>query len=452
MSQPEKRHVSETDPDRSETPALAPFAQAAATLGAGDRVGVVATRPGWDLEPALRRWVGRTLTDVLDPAAARALLKARTQEGADTIEASGLFDGAAVPLSIALLRSEGVWHLHLRDRRAEVEMQGQLSRALAALAQDRREDRTLDGRHRALLDAMAEAVAVVDMETGRIVELTVSAARLLGGTAPGLAGAAFTQCFEGRRRSEFIDTLATAAVFGGDDVVRAELRHGRGGVLIEPLIHRAAEETILVCRMRRSTGSGEGRTQRGLAAVVGRTRDGIACLDVGGRITHANAAFVAMAGVAAPSRLIGQNLAWYLLRGELDLRALLGADRSSCFVTRLVAPDGRRLPVEIAATDLPGGGIGLVVRDVSLADILRGDIGVGVRRDAAAAGAVALVGSMPLRDIVLSTTDTVEQACIEAALRLTCDNRAAAASMLGLSRQSLYVKLRKFGLLGRGES
>ena len=36
--------------------------------------------------------------------------------------------------------------------------------------------------------------------------------------------------------------------------------------------------------------------------------------------------------------------------------------------------------------------------------------------------------------------------CIEAALNLTCDNRASAADVLGLSRQSLYVKLRRFGL------
>jgi len=35
---------------------------------------------------------------------------------------------------------------------------------------------------------------------------------------------------------------------------------------------------------------------------------------------------------------------------------------------------------------------------------------------------------------------------IEAALELTGDNRASAAEMLGLSRQSLYVKLRRFGM------
>jgi DNA-binding NtrC family response regulator len=36
--------------------------------------------------------------------------------------------------------------------------------------------------------------------------------------------------------------------------------------------------------------------------------------------------------------------------------------------------------------------------------------------------------------------------CIEAALELTHNNRASAAEMLGLSRHSLYVKLRRFGI------
>ena len=57
-----------------------------------------------------------------------------------------------------------------------------------------------------------------------------------------------------------------------------------------------------------------------------------------------------------------------------------------------------------------------------------------------------LVGRVPLRDLVRETTDIIEQMCIEAALELTSDNRASAAEMLGLSRQSLYVKLRRHGL------
>jgi transcriptional regulator PpsR len=57
-----------------------------------------------------------------------------------------------------------------------------------------------------------------------------------------------------------------------------------------------------------------------------------------------------------------------------------------------------------------------------------------------------LVGRRPIKDIVGDTVDTIERMCIEAALELTHNNRASAAEMLGLSRQSLYVKLRRFGI------
>ena len=56
-----------------------------------------------------------------------------------------------------------------------------------------------------------------------------------------------------------------------------------------------------------------------------------------------------------------------------------------------------------------------------------------------------LIGRVPLKDLVRETTDVIEKLCIEAALELTGDNRASAAEVLGLSRQSLYVKLRRFG-------
>ena len=43
--------------------------------------------------------------------------------------------------------------------------------------------------------------------------------------------------------------------------------------------------------------------------------------------------------------------------------------------------------------------------------------------------------------------DLVERHFIEAALELTSDNRTSAAEGLGVSRQSLYVKLRRHRLV-----
>lgn len=59
----------------------------------------------------------------------------------------------------------------------------------------------------------------------------------------------------------------------------------------------------------------------------------------------------------------------------------------------------------------------------------------------------ALVGSVPLKELVRDTTDLIEKDCIATALQLTGNNRSLAAQVLGLSRQSLYIKMRRHGLI-----
>lgn len=62
------------------------------------------------------------------------------------------------------------------------------------------------------------------------------------------------------------------------------------------------------------------------------------------------------------------------------------------------------------------------------------------------------MGTLPLKEVVRESTEVIERLGIEAALRLSGDNGAAAAEMLGLSGQSLYVKLRRYGIGGvRGD-
>ena len=56
------------------------------------------------------------------------------------------------------------------------------------------------------------------------------------------------------------------------------------------------------------------------------------------------------------------------------------------------------------------------------------------------------VGKMPLKQLIRSTVDGVERHYIKAALDLVDGNRTAAADLLGLSRQSLYIKLGRYGL------
>ena len=121
------------------------------------------------------------------------------------------------------------------------------------------------------------------------------------------------------------------------------------------------------------------------------------------------------------------------------------------YATQLRGDFGGHTEVEISASRLEEGG------GASFAFALR-DIGrrLGPHQPSSAASRrelapdvrelASLVGRVPLKQIVTETSDLIEQMSIEAALQMARDNRVLAAQLLGLSRQSLYVKLRRYGI------
>jgi len=62
-----------------------------------------------------------------------------------------------------------------------------------------------------------------------------------------------------------------------------------------------------------------------------------------------------------------------------------------------------------------------------------------------------LVDSIPLLELVRDSSGLIERHCIEGALERVHGNRTAAAEILGMSRQSLYAKLSRYGIGGNGE-
>ena len=166
----------------------------------------------------------------------------------------------------------------------------------------------------------------------------------------------------------------------------------------------------------------------------------------------ANAAFLDMAQLANEEQARGELLERWLGPPGVDLEVLIANLRQHgsvrLFATTMRGEYGATTEVEISAVAVPNGErpcFGFAIRDVG-----RARHRAGPRRQPQLPRSVEqlteLIGRVPLKDIVRETTDVIERLCIEAALELTGDNRASAAEMLGLSRQSLYVKLRRYGL------
>lgn len=347
-----------------------------------------------------------------------------------------------------------------RDLRPVADMQQRLVRAQAALERDYEASRALETRYRVLLASVREPIAFVSLASARIADLNASAASLLGASVAELAGAALAGELEGRKRGELLDALGASE--GEATPVTARARRSGREVTLRSVPFRSGGERFALLRLETPES---GRSPDALGAALARLfevgADAVVLTDARGAIGQANDAFLALVDAAGRGAVEGHGLGEFLARGSADLRVLTEAAARSgslrLYATALVTAFGGRVPVEVAATALGGegsdpDGFAFVIRDAARADALRGEAsggGAAAMGDGLARSVAEMVGAAPLRDIVAETTDAVERLCIRTAVELTGNNRVAAAEMLGLSRQSLYVKLRKYGLLSK---
>lgn len=302
-----------------------------------------------------------------------------------------------------------------------------------------------------VFDFGSQPVIVVDGSTGRILEADSETAAHLGVSQPqllrmvvfDLIGTPWRREAQSRLRgvlaSQSQDRFVAEAGASGDQyVVVFEPRTGAnaGSVLVRFLAPGTEPESI--------------PPATSLAELVAGMTECVALLETDGRIRWANQAFQDAVGAAQPSLLLGRPLDEVLSPvGDGDYSLSLASARKgdSAVSTEVTLVDregayrtGRLSLAWLANADPQGFG--------AVLDLAEG--GERLRGVAApdAAAILELVGSVPLKDLVRDTTDAIERLCIEAALRLTGDNRAAAARALGLSRQALYLKLERYGLGG----
>ena len=170
-----------------------------------------------------------------------------------------------------------------------------------------------------------------------------------------------------------------------------------------------------------------------------------------GLILKANKAFNKLSATRGKQDLIGTNIRNYLgpERTDFDqmMQSLKGKASSQSCVSSITNASSSIKLVDISAVSVaqPRACIGMIFRQVDS----RQNKGTRIDKKLVRSSQELsmLVGKVPLKDILAETTDLIEQLCIKAALDLTQDNRVSASEILGLSRQSLYIKLRKYGLV-----
>ncbi|MBJ6370094.1 transcriptional regulator PpsR [Sedimentitalea arenosa] len=352
---------------------------------------------------------------------------------------------------------EGALLMLGRDLQQVAETQQQLVQAQVALERGYEERREFDARYRMLMAATRDAFVLVSVSDGRIRDLNAAAANVLGSGMDELEGAAFAQEFKDRRRTEFVESLLNVAMSETNSDLPVVTRSTRRAISVSPMLFRAAGERYLFCRLDPDDAEHpmDDRLSMTLNAMFRDGKDAIVFTDPKGVIEAANEAFVDMIDFGNISDVKGRSISDYLARGQIDTTVLLeNAMRSGhmrVYSTRLKNELGGWTAVEISVSYLnikSRPSVAFLVRDASRVEAMRTTLNPQ-SEEAVHHNVAELVGSAKLKDIVAETNDVIEKMCIETAIELTQNNRAAAAEMLGLSRQSLYVKLRKYGLQDR---
>ncbi|WP_295073575.1 transcriptional regulator PpsR [Tabrizicola sp.] len=343
-----------------------------------------------------------------------------------------------------------------RDLRPMAEVQQQLVQAHRAIGRDHESQRELETRYRVLMEENSFPLLIVSETTGRIVDLNSSAARLLGAQRSDLLNSPVAQEFDGRRRGELIETLARNANSESGDYVDLNVRRTSQRVKVSAKMFRASRDRLLLCRIGLSESAQSQESDRSVMMqnLFEKGTDAIIFVDGNGLIKAANEAFLHLTDSHSASVVIDRAFSDFLSRGAVDLKVLLDnvkrVGHLRHYRTRLNTDYMGEVAVELSAALFQENGkqiIGIVARDSVVSDRIvwpvTGTENEGLRN------VMRLVGYSTLKEIVDETTEIIEKMCIEAALEMSGNNRAAAAELLSLSRQSLYVKLRKFGILNK---
>jgi transcriptional regulator PpsR len=342
-----------------------------------------------------------------------------------------------------------------RDLRGIAALQRRLVEAQQSMERDYWRLRQVETRYRLLFQMASEPVLILDATTEKVAEANPAAAQLFGETAASIVGRMFLDCFDKDSAPAVVALLAGARSAGRANDVEIRLADGKTSFALTGTLFRQEKASFFLIQFMPPEGEGVRvalpKTKVNLIKLVENAPDAFVATDLEGKVLAANAAFVELAQLVNVDQARDESLERWLGRPGVDLAVLIANLRQHgsvrLFATTICGEHGATAEVEISAVSVPTGEqpcFGFTIRNVGRR--LANDGAVAKELPRSVAQLTELVGRVPLKEIVRETTDLIERLCIEAALELTHDNRASAAEMLGLSRQSLYVKLHRYGL------
>jgi transcriptional regulator PpsR len=340
-----------------------------------------------------------------------------------------------------------------KNLQAVAVVQSKLVATHHAREQDAWKLREVETRNRLLFESSDDPILLLRTDDLSIVEANPAAIR--AGALD--AGRDFPAVILPRDQTSFRAMMAQVGAQGRAQGILIHL--GAAGT---PWLVRASRaitepEAIFLLRLSPAAPTPPAPEPAALEDLIERLPDGFTLVDAAGMVLRANQAFLDLVQCPVHGGVVGQPIGNWLTQPGADAAVLLASVRRHRvvrnFATSIHGALGGEAAVEISCAgdrDSAPSQIALIVRDVTRRpNVAQTDRGMHIVF-ASLAGLTDQIGRTPLLQMVRDAGDLIEQHCIEAALDRVDGNRTAAASLLGLSRQSLYAKLNRYGVGGVG--
>jgi transcriptional regulator PpsR len=405
-------------------------------------------------------WLGQEWSETVGAVgrdAIRLMILAAQESGASGAQRilQRFPSGREVPIEYNMVRIGGTAGMIAvgRNLQAVAEVQASL------LADKHRQEqaawklRDVETLYRLLFDTNQEPVFVIRALDMRILQANPAGARLYGFNA----GQDFLDHVAGRDHETLRAMLARVRQNGRAPGIMVRMGEERASWILRASLAGQGPEASFLLRLTRVVASRRDAVPNeaeGLAALIDRLPVSFLLLDEHGIIRRANAAFAALAE-AEQVTVIGEPLGrWLQPIGDPAaalVAAILREGVVRAFRTTVIGARGRETQVEVAAVgeidQHPGHAAALLWES----DAPPGDPASMDALAAALAGMAQRIDRVKLPQLVRRVGETVERHHILGALNRANGNRSAAADLLGLSRQTLYLKLARYGLHGAGD-
>jgi transcriptional regulator PpsR len=401
-------------------------------------------------------WIGRRWIEIVTPESREKVTTLLHEATGNTIprwrHINHATPGGSVPiLYTAVQVGDGRVVAVGRDLKAIASLQQRLVEAQQSMERDYSKLRLMEMRYRLLFQMSLEPFLIVDATNLRVIEVNPAAVRVLGPNAGQLAGRSIFDAFDASGAAAVRALFSVIRAAGRADDVRARLADGDHEFDVSASLFRNDAGELFLMRLSATQAAAQvPKIRWKLLKLVESAPDGFVVTNSEGRILTANAAFLEIAQLSSADQVEGEMLERWLGQTAVDLNVLIANLRQRgsvrLFASTLRGEHGVATTVEISAVSVMNSErecFGFSIRNIGRR--LRGD-GPAPHLPRSVEQLTELVGRISLKELVRETTDIIERLSIETALEMTGDNRASAAEMLGLSRQSLYVKLRRYGL------